>query len=282
MNKQKITILTFSLLLVGSMLSAQGDVVRKRHNYEFSAQDYLIFEIEIDAAEVKISPNTHETELSVFLKFNDESFDYDIDFDEHDNNISLSFEKKQWIDDHDGQLRAEIEILLPPSVVVDLDCRIKAGEVDMQLGDLSLKRLALKTWAGDVRVDFQQPNRIAMRSLLLNTKIGETRLKNLGNARFRHAEINNGIGQLEIDFTGLAEGASADVDLDIGATEIFIPDEVGVKLSVHKFLFLSQVDIPHKLRKKGKYYISDNYHRDDKSVILKVKPGIGDLRISYH
>lgn len=87
---------------------------------------------------------------------------------------------------------------------------------------------------------------------------------------------------MDVDFSGLTEDATADVDLDIGATDIFIPDNIGVKLSVHKFLFLSQVDIPHSLRKKGSYYISENYQDDEKSVVLKVKPGIGDLRISYH
>ncbi len=279
--KHKI-LLTIVLLCMGSALPAQSDIVRKRHNYEFSPDDRLVFELEIDAAEVKIEPNPHEDELSVFLKFTDESFDYRIDYDQQDSRISLIFDKERWMEEHDGRLRAEIEVLLPAFVRLDFDCRIKAGDVDMQLGGLSLTRFALKTWAGDVRISFDEPNRISMRSLVLNTKVGETRLRKLGNARFHHAEINNGIGQLEIDFSGLQNDATADIDLDIGATDIFIPEDVGVKLSVHKFLFLSQVDIPSSLRKRGKYYVSDNYRQDDKSVILKVKPGIGDLRITYH
>ncbi|KAA3653235.1 MAG: hypothetical protein DWQ10_18600 [Calditrichaeota bacterium] len=282
MKMRRIALFLPFLLVSSSLLMGQEEIIRKRHNYEFTPGENLELELEIDAAEVTLSPNPHESELSVYLEFSETAFDYDIDFDEHNHNISVNFEKKHWMNDDDGEYKTEIEVLLPRTVLLDLDCRIKAGEIDMELGDLSLKRFALRTWAGEVMISFDQANRVSMRSLSLNTKVGETRLKKLGNARFRHAEINNGIGQLDVDFSGLVEEATADVDLDIGATDIFIPEEVGVKLSVHKFLFLSQVNIPHQLRKRGSYYVSDNYQDDEKSVLLKVKPGIGDLRISYH
>ena len=263
-------------------LFAQGETVRKRHNYQFEKGSSLTLEVEIDAAEVTFAANDRETELSVYLAYEEDRFEYDIDYDEKDHAIFISFDKTHWMDDDDFDGDVEIEIMLPAAVIVDLDCRVKAGEVNMDLGDLSLQRFELKTWAGEVEVDFHESNRIPMRWLGINTKVGETRLIKLGNARFQRAEINSGIGQLNVDFTGIDEESSADIDLDIGATEIYIPDNIGVKLNVNEFLFLSQVDVPRRLNKKGKYYYSDNYDQAKTSVLLKIKPGIGELRIAYH
>lgn len=50
---------------------------------------------------------------------------------------------------------------------------------------------------------------MAMNSLDVNVKVGETQLRNLGNAHFRSADIDNGIGSLDVDFSGdLPDNAS--------------------------------------------------------------------------
>lgn len=163
---RKIAFFLPVLIFSSGVLLAQDEIIRKRHNYEFASDEKLEVELDIDAAEVKLMPNPHESELSIYLEFNDAAFDYHIDFDEYDNRISLTFEKEHWMKDDSDNYKTEIEILLPRTVIVDLDCRIKAGEVNMELGDLSLTRFALKTWAGDVKISFDEANRISMRSLL--------------------------------------------------------------------------------------------------------------------
>ncbi len=163
---------------------------------------------------------------------------------------------------------------------MDLYSKIKAGQVEMDLGGLSLKRFELQTYAGEIDIDFDEPNQIEMRSLLLNTKVGETHLRRLGNARFRNANIDNGIGALHVDFSGAIEDeASVSIDLDIGETDISIPDEVGARVSVKKFLFLSDVSISRGFRKSGRYYINDSYNNARKNIELSVAPGIGALSI---
>ena len=152
----------------------------------------------------------------------------------------------------------------------------------MDIGGLSLRDFRLKIFAGEVVVDFAEPNKIVMNSLDINIKVGETQLRNLGNARFRNADIDNGIGALDIDFTGdLPESANAMIDLDIGETDIFLPDNLGVKLSVRKFLFLSDVNVSGNFRKSGNHYYSDNYDSNRKGLDLEVKPGIGELKVRY-
>ncbi len=272
----------FGLLIGASAVWAQSESIKYRRVFEIEPGKTFHFELNVDAAEVKVEKNDREREISVLLEYTEDAFEYNFDYDERGRSLIVDFDKKHWIKSESDQLTANVEVLLPAAATLDLSGRIKAGEIDMHLGDLSINQFETKIWAGEVRIDFQKPNRIPMRWFEVNTKVGSTKLRRLGNARFRFAEINSGIGELYIDFSGaLRSDASARVDLDIGETRIYIPEDVGTKLYIQKFLFLSQTELPIGFEKMGKFYLSENYDMVGKKFDLKVNPGIGELTIRY-
>lgn len=277
-----LLVLGCMFILLVSSGHAQDGLIRLRRVFEVeSGKDYIV-DIDIDAGEVSIEPNDRDDEISVSLVFSEDFFRQEIEFDEKERSLFLSFEKDNWIKGESDHLEAKVSILLPASGIFDLAGRIKAGEVTISLGDLSVKKFDMRTWAGEVQVRFDRPNRVKMRSFRLNTKIGETRIRRLGNARFQYADINNGIGAVEVDFRGdLLNDASAELDLDIGETDIVISEDWALKLSVNKFLFLSQINIPANLKKSGRYYYSKDFANATKKFELKVRPGIGELNIRY-
>jgi predicted membrane protein len=105
-------------------------------------------------------------------------------------------------------------------------------------------------------------------------------VRRLGNARFEEASINGGIGELKVDFGGeLLHEARAEIDLDIGETEIEVPGDVGVRLSTSRLWFLSQAELPHDYHRDGYFYYSANYDTAAKELLLRLKPGIGEARM---
>ncbi len=280
MNMKKYFLIPL-VVLIFTQVQAQDDV-RIRRVFELEKGKPYFFLLKIDAGEVNLRPNHIENELSVLLRYSEDAFVYDFDFNERRRSLEVHFEKESWVDGDDNDLSAEVEILLPPAVLLKIESEVKAGEVELELGDLSITDFSFKAWAGSISIDFKKPNRKRMESFVVNTKVGETTLRRLGNARFQDALINSGIGELIMDFKGeKIEDARVDIDLDIGETEIFIPEEYGVKLRVNKFLFLSQVSLSHGLRKSGKYYYSENYESAEGVLRLLVSPGIGELHIVY-
>ncbi len=110
---------------------------------------------------------------------------------------------------------------------------------------------------------------------------GEVRLQKSPRAREARA-TNGGIGEMRVDFRGaLPSQAVAEIDLDIGETTLYLPEEAGITLSVSKLLFLSDVNLPHQFRKSGRYYYSRNYDEASNRLALHVSPGLGELRIDY-
>lgn len=280
MKKMQKYLLTLTVLLLGLPLQAQSDTKTERREFNLSGDQEFYLDIDIDAGDVRIQPSGDDSRLVIELRFTESYFEHTIDYNERNRRVRIAFERKRWLKKDESDLDAEATILLPSRAILDVNARIKAGRVDTRLGDLSLKRLDLKTWAGEVRVDFDRPNRMAMSSLYINTKVGETEVRRLGNARFQFADIDAGVGSLRVDFSGeLGRETTAQIDLDIGETSISLPEKLGIKLEVDEFLFLSKVNVPWEFKKSGRYYLSENYDNAEKKLELKIKPGIGELRI---
>ena len=277
----------FVLLILPALASAQSDRRNDgkeneeyRKTFKMHTDTDARLRLDIDAGEVRLSPSTSGDEIRVWLEYTKNQFTHIVTYDERNNELDITLDKKGWFDHNNDHTTARLELELPTKVKMRIYSRIKAGEIDMQLGGVHIIEFALKTWAGQVDVDFDEPNKSEMRLFEINTKVGESSLRNLGNARFVNADINGGIGEMTIDFRGaMIKGATADVDLDIGETVIILPDNSGTKLSVSKFPFLSQVNMPIRLEKEGRYYYTKNYEQSGQTFDLRLNSGIGELRI---
>ncbi|MDZ7265836.1 MAG: cell wall-active antibiotics response protein [candidate division KSB1 bacterium] len=236
--------------------------------------------VEVDVGQVRVSRGRSEDQLRVRLAYDRDEYQHTLRYNEKRNTLDLMLDKQRWLGQHDSHNASELEVELPTGGELDLDFRIKAGEIEMQLGGLRLRDLSLETIAGEVNLDFDQPNQTTMTNLLLNTKIGESNFRRLGNARFRNAAIDGGIGELTIDFSGeLLKEAVAEVDLDIGETTIILPRKAGTRLAVSSFMFLSHFRLPDFLRKEGRYYYSENYDDASQTFQLRISAGVGECRI---
>jgi len=260
--------------------SSGSEVEDQEKSFRVNTDSPFRLRVEVDAGEVRVAPGSSSNEARVRLTYDADQFHHSFRFNEQRNSLEILFDKDKWLKHDDGHMRAELDVELPTAADLDLDFEITAGEVEMQLGGLRVANFALETVAGEVNVDFEQPNKIEMETLDLNTKIGESNFRRLGNARFRNAEIDGGIGELTIDFSGsMLKDASAAVDLDIGETKVILPRDAGAKVSVSKFLFLSHIDMPFEMQKEGRYYYSQNYNESSRNFQLRIDAGIGECRI---
>ena len=266
----------FTALCVPGLIAAED----LQKTFKVGKQEPLRVRVEVDAGQVRVAKGTRDDEVRVGLRYDKTLYEHTFRFNESRNTLEIAFDRQKWFNRENHHDAAELEMELPTEAELHLDFRIKAGEIDMQLGGLKIAEMALETMAGEVNLDFKEPNRIEMSNLDLNTKVGDSKYIHLGNARFRDADINGGIGGLTIDFTGeMTRDAVARVDLDIGETAIILPREAGTKLSVSKFLFLSHIDLPYELRQDGRYYFTENYDRADQTFQLRVSSGLGECRV---
>lgn len=280
----KVILIIVSVLFVSAGLYAFDDYMEEvSENFEVMGDKPLEVIIDVDAGEVQVTKSADAMEGSIHMKFNRDQYRTKIDYDKEKRRLIVRMDKRgwKWSNDKDDKNYSECHVELPFKAVLLLDTRVKAGEVDLELGGLTIQEFSLNNWAGEVKVSFTEPNLTVMDFLDIDARIGEVSLYQLGNARFMKADINGGIGELYAEFTGLFEKDSrAKVDLDIGEASILLPGNLAIRMHVGgTFGFLSHKDIDSSLYKRGRYYYSEDYDEHDQRLSLRISTGLGELTI---
>jgi hypothetical protein len=271
-----------SLLLRPSMLDDFGLVPALHWQArEVSRQSGIL--VEVTAGEVLIEKAAAADSVTAVLDYSEGEFKPKIDFTAAKNRLAVKLTKKNWrgVNKGDEKNWAKATVRLPAGAEIILDYRLKAGETELHLGGLRLKEVDISVWAGQLDVDFETPNLIPMDYLEIDAKVGEAHLNNLGNARYREASVNGGIGQIEADFSGGVEPDSkAWIDLDIGEATVVLPEDAGVRMHIGgMFGFLSSKRISGSFLKRGRFFYSEDYESMKTKCTFHITPGLGELRI---
>ena len=241
--------------------------------------------LDIDAGEVQVEPASPGEDLRVTLRYTKKDFRERVIFDEKNGRLKVQLDGMRWRKwhsyDSDADSRAEVTVRLPLDVDIYLSSEISAGDIRMDLGGLRLREFSFRNFAGEVEIRFDKPNPVVMELLEVDTKVGSGLYLGLGNARFKRADINAGIGEIEVDFTGNMEpGAQAKVDLDIGEARVVLSGDAPVRVRVGGGLgFLSNKDIDSGLRRRGGDYINDRYRDGEAAFRIRITPGLGELSV---
>lgn len=263
--------------------TAHGSAVEKQDIFSIKSER-LSIELEVDGGFIEVRPSNDKRDCIITTRYDRAKCDVDIRYNDRRGQLDIVIDNKDWdYNQEQGDRAPKIVIELPFEPELTFAAHIKAGETKFELGGLKLADFTLRHWAGETTISFGEPNLTVMRTFDVNVKVGEVKLTNLGNALFEEADINSGIGELTVDFRGKGlERSMARIDLDIGETTVIVPENIGTKLKVSKFLFLSEVNYPHWFEKQGNYYYSENYDESEKSIYLMISTGIGELRIKVN
>ncbi len=114
-------------------------------------------------------------------------------------------------------------------------------------------------------------------TLYVKTGAGEN-LLDLRVVQLQNAEIYTGVGQTTINFAGnYKKDFDASIESGIGNTEIIIPKKVGVKIFIENGIGKVETEGLKSLEKD--IYVNESYEKAKVKANLKIKMGVGDLKI---
>ena len=272
----------FTFIATNNSISHAAKLEKIEKTYSVKQKEILSVSLNIDAGKINVHKNDQPDKIFISVQYDEDSDEIDFDFNERKNELYISIDRDRWFKSWDDHRAPQLEVLLPFDVETEFRSKIKAGEIKFDLGALKLTDFQLRNFAGEVEVDFSEPNQVEMEFMDINVKVGETTLRHLNNARFHNAKINSGIGELSIDFSGEGlKSSHAEIDLDIGETTIYLPHDLGVRFDSSTFGFLTQSKIDYEFIKKGRYYYSEQYDSTSKTMDFSISSGIGELRVVY-
>lgn len=115
--------------------------------------------------------------------------------------------------------------------LVDLTINSGAYKGELDLGGLSIRSLEVTDGAADVRLHFNQPNRVEMDRLLYQTGASNVQLYDLANANFTSMTFRSGAGDYRLDFSGdLQRDGVVSIESGFSQVVVIVPEGTPAKV----------------------------------------------------
>lgn len=170
-------------------------------------------------------------------------------------------------------------IALSPEVPVSLRLEFGAGEADLDLGGLALRRLDVTTGASATRIRFSTANRADAERVEIEAGAASMEVEGLGNARAGRISYQGGAGRTVLDFGGeWTRSASATVEMGVGSLTLRLPREVGVRITRSSFLTRFS---PAGMERRGDSYYSAGWEGAPHRLDLSIEAALGAVNVEW-
>lgn len=178
-----------------------------------------------------------------------------------------------------GKEGSRASIALTREVPLDLTLQFGAGDADIDLGGMRLRKLDLSTGASETKLRFSAPNPISAEEVQLRAGAAELTVSGLGNARAEHLSFEGGVGSTTLDFSGeWNRSATATVQMGVGSVTLRLPRDLGVR--INRSSFLSSFDGPGLVKRDGSYF-SSNWDSAAHQLTVDVNAAFGSIDIEW-
>ena len=173
----------------------------------------------------------------------------------------------------------KMELALSRDVPMDLSMDLGAVQADIDLGGIRLTRLDIEVGASRTLIDISEPNPETMSRANMDVGAAEFTVLNLGNLNARRIDIDAGVGDIELGFTGdWRQNAEVSVDMGLGSLVLRFPRGLGVRLE--KDTFLTSFD-SEGLVKRGDAYYSLDYDDAEYQITVDIDAAFGSIRVVW-
>jgi hypothetical protein len=177
------------------------------------------------------------------------------------------------------QLGQTASVTFSPRSDLALAVALGAVDGDLELGGLRLTSLDLEAGASRATVRFSQPNAARCREAVLSSGAAELTVLGLGNSRCDRIAFEGGVGRVTLDFSGAWTSSShVSVKMALGQVELRLPRQVGVRLTLDKFL--ATFDSEGFVR-RGNAYFSPAYDRAARHLDIDITTAVGGVTLDW-
>jgi len=178
-----------------------------------------------------------------------------------------------------GEQPPSLTVSLSPDVPLVLDMQLGAVEAVVDFGGLAVRRATYHTGASQTHLRWSRPNPIQCEELQLSAGAAQFTASDLGNSNCDRVRFEGGLGEITLDFTGSwRRSMEASVDMGVGSLQLRLPRDVGVAVTVNRFL--ASFD-GAGFDKRGNTYYSPNYENARHRLTLRVNTSIGGIEVAW-
>jgi hypothetical protein len=244
----------------------------------------LTVNVQYGAGRFTLGPATNGQLYRMELRYDEDKFIPVREYDMATPSIRLGVRSREGSrvtmrDTRRGEQPPFMDVALTPEVPLSLVMELGAVQAEIEMGGLAIQRAAYHTGASQTRFRWSRPNPIPCEELSLRAGAAEFTATQLGNSNCDRISFEGGLGDVTLDFSGSwRRSMEASVEMGIGALQLRLPRDIGVAVTVSRFL--ASFDAAG-FTKRGNTYYSPNYSDARHRLTLNVNTSIGGIEVAW-
>lgn len=292
MKKTQLIVLALTLLMVPIVMAQSDydsdcDEVEREDYYEFNTRQFKDLDISISygLGELYIGPNDKKNKIEGTVLYDFRRIEPKVTLENVSSTgvLTIKTEKikdydecRKKIHDYDNKM----EFYFPSDIKTDLFLDFGVGDAEIDLTDIAVSKLNINCGLSDVELEINKRNKVVCKTANIESGLGDLEIYGLGNLAAKSIDINVGLGSADIDMTGdKIYDMDVNVDVGLGSLDMTLPENVNIEIYVDAS-FLSSVDIYGLDNKKKKYWVTKNWDEDNPTISMDVNVGMGSVDIS--
>jgi len=253
-----------------------GEMQDERQAIPLAGAKSATVEVIFGAGELGIEAGVSDQLFSGRFRYNVERWAPEVAYEDNVLTIKQGGIEEDW-GVPTGITHNEWKLEFSPEIPLEMDCKIGAGEGELDFTWLQLAALDLNVGAGDFIVRFDEPGEVGMSHFTLNAGASKLEVIGIGHASPEQVEVRGGVGDITLDFTGnWRRSAGVQITAGVGSTTLRLPDDVGVRVETQGGL--SSVEVSG-LRQEGNTYVNDAFGEAETELRIRATTGVGSLRL---
>lgn len=194
--------------------------------------------------------------------------------------VGLSADEIGDADFDDWPDEASLELELAGGVPMELELNFGAGQAELDLTGLGLRKLVVNTGASESVIRVGEANRERMESAAINVGAADLDVHGVGNLNAEEVTVKSGLGSVTLRLDGEWErDGYLVVSMGLGALELQVPRSLGVRLR-RPDSFLASIETDG-LEKRGRFYQSANWESAERKVEIEITAVLGSVDLDW-
>lgn len=242
---------------------------------QVAGEEALRVEIEYAAGILDVRPAEPGVLYSAHLRYDSDIFRPTLSY--HRGSLTLDMEGEGV---RGGNHEAgNLELALGEAVPLDLELRFGAGRADVELGGLRIRTADLATGASEANFAFSRPNPEVAERIKVQVGAAAFRLSGLANANAERLDVEGGVGEIRLDFTGeWRRDLDVRVKMGLGALRLSFPRGLGVR--VRKSGLLTSFD-SQLFTKRGDWFYSEGWNASPHQLTLDLEAAFSSVEVRW-
>ncbi|MGI9626532.1 MAG: hypothetical protein ACR2QM_06830 [Longimicrobiales bacterium] len=246
---------------------------------QVTGEDQVKMKVTYAAGVLKVGPAASGTLYRSRLRYDEDAAIPVHEYENESLHIGIERLETRRVNVKNWTLEGSMDVELPTEVLVDLELELGAVKADLDLTDIPIYALTLRTEASESEVHVDKRNPSEIETARFEIGAADFVLRGLGNLNARQVSVEAGVGSVTLVLDGSwSTSQKLEIDMGLGALELRIPETLGVRLE--KSSFLASLDTKGMTARGGAYY-STNWDQAESKVDIEISAALASVDLVW-